>query len=72
MSASPNSITSPIEVKSTIKRGAFIKSAYAPWYCGIVVRRGTVCGGRIAGFIVRLANGRQDFIPADDAVLIAA
>jgi hypothetical protein len=31
-----------------------------------------VCKGRIPGYVVRLANGKQEFIPADDAVLIAA
>ena len=54
------------------KTGDFIKSEYASWCCGLVVRRGTVCGGRIHGYVIELANGKQDFIPDDDAVLICA
>ena len=72
MSAKAKSTPKFPQSANQIKCGAFIKSQYSPWYCGIVVKRGTVCGGRIPGFIVRLANGRRDFIPADDAVLIAA
>lgn len=69
MSASLIVTNSPKTVNS-FNPGDFIKSAYAGWCCGLVIDRGTVCKGRIEGYVVELASGKRDFIPADDAVLI--
>jgi hypothetical protein len=51
----------------------FVASKIARRCCGFVVRRASVPFGkqRIDRYMIRLANGREEFIPAADIELIA-
>ena len=56
---------------TAIEPGDFVGSRLIGSVCGIVVRAETVAAGKLPGYIVRLANGREDFIAAEDTELIA-
>ena len=55
-----------------VQVGDFISSKDCPVCCGPVTRIGSVPYGqaKLAGFWVRMANGREDFISRDDVAIM--
>lgn len=49
----------------------FVRSRILRHVCGFVIARRTIAVGKLPGFTVRLANGREDFIGDDDIELVA-
>lgn len=49
----------------------FVKSELDPFLVGLVIGKGSIAGGRIDGYLIRLANGDQTFLETDDIRLIA-
>jgi hypothetical protein len=70
----PHDFRCAVRNAEPIGPGDFIRSALGGFWCGIVLRPAAVVSGRnrtIPGFLVSLGNGGQDWISAEDAVLIA-
>lgn len=49
----------------------FVKSKLDPFLVGLVICKGRIAGGRIAGYRILLANGDETFLETDDMRLIS-